>query len=139
MRTRLVLAALPVALIGVTAAGSLAAPKEMKGSYTANAPVPGAPDCDGTAPGSLHTQSVKVPSAGRFTAELSGFLGDWDLYLKSSGADLSASTSGGLGGAEDAKELVTAKIRKAGTIDIVSCNWSGGPTGNVTWSFVPNK
>lgn len=140
MRTRLVLAVLPVALLGVAVAPSSAAgPKPMKGEYTASAPVPGAPDCDGTAPGSTHTESIKVPAAGRFTAELGGFLGDWDFYLKANGGVLSSSTSGGIGGAEDSKEIVTAKIKKAGTIDIVSCNWSGGPTGAVTWSFVPNK
>lgn len=107
----------------------------MKGSYTASAPVPGAPDCDGTAPGSLHVQSVKVPSAGRFTADLTGFAGDWDFYLKANGGELSAST----GGADAAKETVSAKIKKAVTVDIVSCNWAGGPTGSVSWVFTPNK
>ncbi len=139
MRTRLVLAVLPAALVGVAVLPASAGPKPMEGAYTAAAPVPGAPDCDGTAPGSTHTQDVKLPAAGRMTAELKGFLGDWDFYLRANGADLSSSTSGDVGGAGDAKEIVTAKIKKAVTVQIVSCNWAGGPSGSVTWKFLPNK
>lgn len=135
MRTRLLLAVAPLALVGVATLPSSAAPKPMKGSYTASAPVPGAPDCDGTAPGSVHTMAIKVPGAGRFTADLTGFAGDWDFYLKSGGGVLSASE----GGADAPKETVSAKIKKAGTVTIASCNWAGGPTGAVTWTFLPNK
>lgn len=137
MRTRLVLAVAPLALVAVATLPSSAAPKPMSGSYTAAAATPGAPDCDGTAPGSLHSAPIKVPGAGRMTAELSGFLGDWDFYLRSNGSELSASAGGDIGGAMDAKETVSAKVKKAGTIDIVSCNWAGGPTGNVKWTFTP--
>ena len=139
MRTRLVLAVLPVALLGAVALPSSAAPKGMSGSYTAAAATPGAPDCDGTAPGSLHSAPIKLPGAGRMTADLSGFAGDWDFFLFSNGAELSASAGGDIGGAMDAKETVSAKIKKAGTVMIVSCNWAGGPTGAVKWTFTPNK
>lgn len=135
MRARLVLAVLPLALVGAVALPSSAAPKPMTGAYTASAPVPGAPDCDGLAPGSLHTMAIKVPSAGRFTADLTGFAGDWDFFLKANGSELSAST-----GSFDAMvETVTAKLKKATTVNIVSCNWAGGPTGSVKWTFTPNK
>lgn len=139
MRTRLVLVVLPAALVGVAVLPSSAAPKPMKGAYTAAAPVPGGvATCDGTVPGSTHVQTVKLPAAGRMTAELSRFTGDWDFYLRANGSDLSASESGGIGGAEDAKEIVTAKIKKATTVSIVSCNWAGGPSGAVTWVYTPN-
>lgn len=135
MRTRLVLAVAPLALVAVATPPSSAAPKPMKGAYTASAPVPGAPDCDGTAPGSLHTAPIKVPGPGRFTADLTGFQGDWDFYLKANGGLLSSST----GSVDATTETVSAKIKKAGTIQIVSCNWVGGPTGNVKWTFTPAR
>jgi hypothetical protein len=135
MRTRLVLAVAPLALVAAATLPSSAAPKAMSGSYTASAPVPGAPDCDGTAPGSVHTAPIKVPGAGRFTAELTGFAGDWDFYLEQNGGMLSSST----GSFDATTETVSAKIKKAGTVDILSCNWAGGPTGAVKWTFVPNK
>lgn len=136
MRTRLVLAVAPLALVAVAALPSSAAPKPLTGTYTAGAPVPGgAVDCDGTVPGSTHTESIKVPAAGRFTADLEGFTGDWDFFLKANGGLLSAST----GSFDAVKETVSAKIKKAGAVQLVSCNWVGGPTGTVKWKFLPNK
>lgn len=135
MRARLVLAVAPLALVAVATLPSSAAPKEMKGSYTASAAVPGAPDCDGTVPGSVHKAPIKVPGPGRFTAELTGFQGDWDFFLKANGGLLSSSE----GSVDATTEVVSAKIKKAGTVDIESCNWAGGPTGSVKWVFTPTK
>ena len=139
MRTRLVLAVLPVALLGVAVAPSSAAgPKPMKGAYTAAAPVPGgAIECDGTVPGSVHKQEVKLPGAGKLLVNLKGFTGDWDLFVRANGAELSASTSGSIGGAENAVETAAVKIKKATTVSIDSCNWAGGPSGAVDWEFTP--
>lgn len=140
MRTRLVVAVLPVVLLGAAVAPSSAAPKPMKGSYEAAAPVPGgAVACDGTVPGSVHSQEIKLPGAGKLQVDLTGFLGDWDLFVRSNGAVLSASESAGVGGAEDASEIASAKIKKATTVSIDSCNWAGGPAGSVAWTFTPAK
>lgn len=136
MRTRLVLAVAPLALVAVATLPSSAAPKPVTGAYTAAAPVPGgAVDCDGTVPGSTHTETIKVPAAGRFTADLAGFQGDWDFFLKANGSVLSSST----GSFDAVKETVTAKIKKAGSVQLVSCNWAGGPSASVKWTFLPNK
>lgn len=135
---RLVLAVLPAVLIGAAALPSSAAPKQMKGEYEATAPVPaGAVDCAGSVPGSLHSQEVKLPAAGKLQIELTNFLGDWDLHITSGGREIAAATSGTLGGVEDAKEVVAVKIKKATTVSIGSCNWAGGPTGSVAWVFTP--
>lgn len=137
MRTRLVLAVAPLALVAVATLPSSAAPKPMKGAYTAAAPVPGgaADDCEGAVPGSLHTETIKVPAAGRFTADLTGFQGDWDFFLKANGGLLSSST----GSVDAPKETVSAKIKKAGSVQLISCNWAGGPSAAVSWTFLPNK
>lgn len=137
MRSRLVLATVPVALLGVAVAPSLAAPKAkpkpITMTYTATAPVAGAPDCDGLAPMSVHRQSVKIPAAGILKAELSGFAGDWDFYLRSGGSTVSSSAGGDVG--PGVSETVVFKPKKAMTLSIDSCNWAGGPTGSVTYTF----
>jgi hypothetical protein len=140
VHARLALVVLPLALLGVTAASSSAAPKPMKGSYTATAPVPGGGvDCEGTVPGSLHSEEVKLPSAGTLKVELSEFQGDWDLHITSGGSELAAGTTGTIGGVEDAKEIVSLKLKKAAVVSIGSCNWAGGATGAVAWTFTPKS
>ena len=140
MRNRLVLAALPVALLGVAVASASAAPKPMTGSYAATAPVPGgAVACDGTVPQSLHSQEVELPAAGKLVVDLTGFTGDWDLFVSSKGSVLGAAETGGVGGVDEALEKVSIKIKRATVVSIDSCNWAGGPTGAVEWTFTPNK
>jgi hypothetical protein len=140
MRRRLVLATLPITMLACTVATSSAAPKQMKGEYEAAAPVPGGGvDCEGSVPGSLHSQEVELPAAGKLQIELTNFLGDWDLHVTSAGREIAAGTSGTIGGVEDAKEIVSVKLKKAGAVSIGSCNWAGGPTGSVAWTFTPNK
>ena len=81
MRTRLVLAVLPVALLGMTAPGSLAAPKQIKGAFDAAAsPDPSAQAteaCHGISPAGRFTFKFTVPAAGKLKYSLTGFQGDW--------------------------------------------------------------
>ncbi len=48
-------------------------------------------------------------------------------------AEIASSGSGGVG----EPEVTQVKLKKAGTVSIVACNWSGGPTGEVTYTFTP--
>lgn len=139
MRTRLVLAVLPVALIGVTAATSMAAPKEMKGTFSAA----GSPDpsatvsevCQGVSPASRFEVPLKVPAAGKLAVELTGYVGDWDLTLENkSGAILAQSA-----GFEVPVESFSVKFKKAAEVVIVACNFAGGPTAKGSFVFTPNK
>ena len=97
MRTRLVLAVLPVALVGVVAAPSSAAPKTTKGSYQAAAipdPSPnGTGTCLSTLPGGQQYDELKLPAAGKLKVDMTGFQGDWDLCLYS-GDSLVSSSAG---------------------------------------------
>ena len=140
MRTRLVLAALPVALIGVTAATSLAAPKEMKGSFdAAGSPDPTATGfevCQGLNPASRFEVPLKIPVPGKIKVDLTGFQGDWDLTIEDkTGAILSQSA----GFVEATTETVTVKIKKKSEITIVACNFAGGPTAKGSYVFTPAK
>lgn len=135
MRSRLVLAAVPLALVGVTVAPSLAAPKAkpkpITMTYTATA-APGAV-CDGTVPTALHKTAFKVPAAGALKVTLSGFTADWDLALTSGGRELASSA--GLNPVDGDTEQVVAKFKRASTVSIDACNFVGSPTATVTYVF----
>ena len=139
MRTRLVLAVLPVALIGVVAAPSFAAPKTTKGSYAAAAlpdPSPnGTGTCMSTLPGGQQKDELKLPAAGKLTVDMTGFQGDWDLCLYAGGSLVSSSA----GFVEATKETVSFKAKKAQTVVIGAANVGGGPTAQVAWTFVTAK
>ena len=140
MRTRLVLAVLPVALIGVTAATSLAAPKEMKGSFDAA----GSPDpsatlgeiCQGLSPSSRFEVPLKLTSPGKLKVDLTGFLGDWDLTVEDKKGSVLTSSAGFV---EATTETVSLKVKKATELTIVACNFSGGPTAKGSFVFTPTK
>ena len=139
MRTRLVLAVLPIALVGVVAAPSSAAPKTTKGSYQASA-IPdvtpnGTGPCNSTLPGGQHFQELKLPAAGKLQVDMTGFSGDWDLCLYVAGSLVSSST----GFVEATKETVAFKAKKATTVRIGAANVGGGPTAQVAWMFTPLK
>lgn len=138
MRTRLVLAVLPVALIGVTAAGALAAPKEMKGSFDAAA----APDptatagevCQGLNPSGRFEVPLKVPGAGKLKVDLA-FTGDWDLTLEDKKGNILAESAA----FEAPTETISVKFKKAAEVVIVACNFAGGPTAKGQYLFTPTK
>lgn len=135
MHARLVLATVPLALLGVAVAPSLAAPKKpIEKSYTATAPVPGgAVDCEGTVPDSAQLDEFKVPAAGKLQVDLSGFLGDWDMAITSGGSELGVSQNIQPIGGDT--ENISLKFKKPTTITIAVCNYNGGPTGNVKLKF----
>ena len=138
MRTRLVLAGRPVALLGVTAAGALAAPPQTKGSFDAA----GLPDptatagevCQGLSPASRFEVPLKVPAAGKLQVDIA-FTGDWDLNIETKTGSILASSAA----FESPTETVSLKFKKATEIVIVACNFAGGPTAAGKYVFTPTK
>ena len=123
----------------VTAPAALAAPKPITKTYTATAPVPdptnvagGYTVCAQNVPQSFHIEEFKVPGPGSLKVELTGYQGDWDLLLM----DAKDQEIGSGGAIEPGvPEVAQLKLKKAGVVKIVACNWSGGPTGQVTYTF----
>ncbi len=132
-----------VALVAIAAPQSIAAPKKkpITKTYTATAVTPdpsnfagqGYSVCGQNVPGSFHTEVVKIPAAGTLKVELKGYVGEWDLLLMD-GADQELAYSGILD-VTGAPEVLAAKFKKAAVAKIVACNWAGGPTGTVTYTF----
>jgi hypothetical protein len=144
MRTTPALA-LAAALLAAGATGQAgAAPKPITKTYTATAPLPDptnyAPNatysvCGQTVPQSFYVEPFKAPGVGKLKVEMSGFQGDWDLLITDQkGAELG--NSGGTQPADPPTETATVKVKKAGsTINIISCNWAGGPTATVKYTI----
>ena len=131
MHRRLALAVAPLALVAVAAAPSLAAPKQVKKSYTATAPVPDVTvACDGTVPMSIHDEPFTAPADGKLAVKMAGGDLDWDLYLWT----------------EDRQELakdftlansvasLSLKLKKGQKLLITACNV--GAVGDAAMSYV---
>ena len=143
MRTTRVLAT-AAALLAVAALPADAAPrKPITKTYTATAPMPdpsnyaqqGYSVCAQNVPQSFHSEPFKAPGAGKLKVEMSGFQGDWDLLIvDSKGAEIA--NSGGTQPADPPTEQLTIKVKKAGvSYNIIACNWAGGPTATVKYTF----
>ncbi|HVF21123.1 MAG TPA: hypothetical protein VNA14_12905 [Mycobacteriales bacterium] len=133
----------------VVAAGGVAQAnhkKPIEKSYTATAAAPDPTNagpsaqysvCEQTVPGSFHIEEFTAPEPGTIKAVLNGYVGDWDfLVTDNKGRELGSS---GLVAVAGEDETVTYKFKKAGTINLIACNWSGGPTGKVKYKFTYAK
>jgi hypothetical protein len=145
MRTRTaVLTAFAVVCAGGAVSPVVAAPKPkpVKKEYTASA-TPGGPAslanstiCDSTIPGSTYDVDFKAPFAGRLTVKQDGFQGDWDLALVQDGGNAAQSAQDATDTNVSRPETVEGyKLKKGESITIRSCNWAGGPTAHVAYSF----
>lgn len=145
MRTSTLVLAGAVALAAAASPVS-AAPKPITKTYTATAPAPdptnAAPGakysvCAQTVPMSAHVEPFKAPAPGKLAVELSGFQADWDLLITDAkGNEVGSSGNGGYGTpVSPSVEKATVKVKKAGTYNIVACNWAGTPSATVKYVF----
>lgn len=132
-----------VAAVTVTLGGAAqAAPKKVTKEYTATA-TPGGPGstadstiCSDKIPGSVYDVEFKAPYAGRLTVKQDGFQGDWDMALRQDGGNAAESAQDATDTNVSRPETVEGyKLKKGETITIRSCNWAGGPTAHVAYTF----
>ena len=84
------------------------------------------------------TTPFETPGAGKFTASMSGFTGDWDLYLFDEdglilGRSENAQADPAMAPAEEAIEVTLAAGK---TYDLIVCNWAGAPQATVEYTYV---
>jgi len=149
---------LPVVALGagiaVLAAPAGAAPKTITKSFDIAIAVPGGAVSDpmGTsacaavaeAPQSVHRESFKAPAAGTFKVEVTGFVGDWDLALndgkgKRVAEGDNASVTPTAMSTGSTVEKLTYKVKKAMDLQLVVCNFLGGPRGTGKYTFTYAK
>ena len=145
MNRRLITAVVTAAAVAGLASPGFAKHKPpIEKSYDVTAPAPDPTNylsaggvqsysvCAQTVPNSYHHETFKAPEAGTLKIELSDYQGDWDLLLMNSKkAEMGFAGSSDLG----VPEKLTFKIKKADSFIIVACNWAGGPTGKVKYTF----
>lgn len=130
-------------LAGDAGAAPKKKPKPITKTYEATAPAPDftnlASDgvCKRNVPQSWHTHTFKAPAAGRLAVVVSEFLGDWDvIILDPKGTEIAKGDLLEQGTPVTPEtEPASAKIRKAGSYQIIACNWAGGPTATVKYTF----
>ncbi|HVF03323.1 MAG TPA: hypothetical protein VNA20_00645 [Frankiaceae bacterium] len=117
-------------------------PKPITRTYTATAPAPDFTNVNGgvcmrNVPQSWHTHTFKAPAAGKLNVVVSEFLGDWDvIVLDAKGTQIAMGDKLEQATPTDPKtEEASAKIRKAGSYQIIACNWAGGSTAKVKYTF----
>lgn len=145
---------LAIAVVGVVAAAAAtpaqAKPKEIKKSYPMTlAPLPlpaqGSTTClpaDGAEGVTKHTEVLKAPAAGVLKVEVTGFYGDWDITVfndKGQSLGIGGGTSTPNTNPAVGTDKLTLKVKKAGTLNIVTCNFGGSPQASGSYSFVYGK
>ena len=145
----------PLAALGLLGAGMAlpadAAPKTIEKSFTATIPVPlaGATSdptapvaCAGAVapfPMSSHVESFSAPAAGTLKVQVTGFIGDWDIALDSGGKRMAegdnASVTPTNMSTGTVVEKLSFKVKKAAKLDIIVCNFLGGPNGTGKYVF----
>lgn len=138
-----VTALLILALVAVIAVAPATAAKKKSGSFSAENPVPH-PDPAAGCPGAPDDLSrtvvpLKIPFSGVLTVTMSDFMGDWDLFLTDAdGEHIVSATESQLQGAPPQEE-VTIYLPKGFSVQMLACNWVGGPSAEVAWTLVAAK
>lgn len=150
-------ALVPLVAAGVVAftAPSFAAPKPkpITKSWDMNIPLAGAgaaqdptasQACAGEVdvPNSTHTEEFSIPAAGILKVEVTDYVGDWDFVIKDSkgkrlaNSDNASSTPDKLAApGSPIVEKGTYRAKKKMDIEIVVCNFLGGPQGKGKLTF----
>lgn len=138
LRTAAVTAVVAVAAAGtLTPALAAPKPKPITKTYTVGPltpdPTPIAGDiCDPATPTARHSEPFKVPAAGRLKVDID-FAGDWALAMRDSKKDTRLAESDGASPETD--ESMDVKFKKPTEVLIDACNFAGGPTATVTYTF----
>ena len=88
-----------------------------------------------------HIETFKAPEAGTFAAEITGFVGDYDMVLlddkgsELARSDNAAGTSSGNPSTGDIVEKLKYKVKKAMNVHLHVCNFAGGPQVEGSYVF----
>ena len=83
------------------------------------------------------TKPFEAPGNGTLTLAMSGFTGDWDLYVFDGSLAIARSDNEQVGQAmAPPEEKIEMPLQKGKTYDLVVCNWAGAPQASATLDFV---
>lgn len=84
------------------------------------------------------TTPFETPGPGTLTLTMSGFTGDWDLYLfDDAGVPIARSDIEQVGPTmAPPEEKIVMPLAKGRTYDLVVCNWAGAPEATAEMTYV---
>lgn len=83
------------------------------------------------------TTPLETPGSGTLTFEMSGFTGDWDLYLfDDAGIPIGRGDQAQVPDGAPPEEKIVAPLAKGKTYELVVCNWAGAPQATAEYTFV---
>lgn len=82
--------------------------------------------------------TVKIPAAGKFKVETSGFHGDWALAIRDAKGTLLSGVDVNPEAPSNVYESALVKIKRAGTYQVEACNLGGTPQASVKYTFTPS-
>jgi hypothetical protein len=142
MRKGLALLVLAALMVSVAAGPATAAKKKTvtEDWQVTAAPFPGADDHSdpatecGTQDVNYAIHTFKTPGRGTLETVISGYQGEWDLYVTDSNGNLLGSSVQFMTGTE---ERATVTLPARAEVNIYACNFAGGPTamGELTYVY----
>ena len=82
------------------------------------------------------TKAFETPGAGKLTLSMSGFTGDWDLYVLDGNVAIARSDSAQVPDMAPPEEKIELALAKGKTYDLVICNWAGAPQASANLKYV---
>ncbi len=83
------------------------------------------------------TTPLETPGPGTLTFTMSGFTGDWDLYLfDDAGVPIARSDQAQVPDMAPPEEKIVAPLERGKTYELVVCNWAGAPQATAEYAFV---
>src|SRR5688572_3611123 len=151
---KVIASVLLVGLVGALPATAVAAKKKKPKTVTisetfsagplAPMPIPGDvadTGCRGGEEG-VHKLTIPftTPGKGVLSTDISGFQGDWDLYVTdSSGSVMAASETSQIVDQTATTEQITIPLGAKQEINILACNWAGSPLAEGQYTFKYKK
>ena len=84
-----------------------------------------------------HTHPFEAPGAGTLTLSMSGFTGDWDLYVfDDAGVAIARSDQAQVPDMAPPEEKIEMALEKGRAYDLVICNWAGAPQASADLQYV---
>lgn len=82
------------------------------------------------------TRAFETPGAGKLTLSMSGFTGDWDIYLFDGDVAIARSDNAQVPDGAPAEEKIEMPLAKGKSYDLVICNWAGAPQASASLKYV---
>ncbi len=82
------------------------------------------------------TKAFEAPGSGTLTLSMSGFTGDWDLYVLQDGVAIGRSDNAQVPDMAPPEEKIEMPLSKGKTYDLVVCNWAGAPQASAELQYV---